>query len=150
MLTIEQINTLIIESDVDTDEISDEFHTFGELYDIRMILNALLFNILAQEPKKYRVTDICKSYRHNDGNLCFGGGWFIVLAVINGSQISFHYPAIFWEMFSLPIVEKVTVQFDGHQTGDVIKQLALYNFFLFASASEDATAEIIKRYKQYH
>lgn len=48
-------------------EISDGFHTFGELYHYRMLYNAAFFNSLEG---KYEVH---KSYRHADGELCFGG-----------------------------------------------------------------------------
>lgn len=55
-------------------EVSDGFHTFDELYHYRMLYNAAFFNSLEG---KY---DVHKSYRHADGELCFGGGWFIVVA----------------------------------------------------------------------
>lgn len=55
-------------------EVSDGFHTFDELYHYRMLYNAAFFNSLEG---KY---DVHKSYRHADGELCFGGGWFIVPA----------------------------------------------------------------------
>lgn len=52
-------------------KISDGFHSFDELYHYRMLYNAAFFNSLEG---KYEVH---KSYRHSDGELCFGGGWFI-------------------------------------------------------------------------
>lgn len=55
-------------------KISDGFHSFDELYHYRMLYNAAFFNSLEG---KYEVH---KSYRHADGELCFGGGWFIVMA----------------------------------------------------------------------
>lgn len=48
-------------------QISDGFHTFDELYHYRMLYNAAFFNSLEG---KYEVH---KSYRHADGELCFGG-----------------------------------------------------------------------------
>lgn len=50
-------------------KISDGFHSFDELYHYRMLYNAAFFNSLEG---KYEVH---KSYRHADGELCFGGGW---------------------------------------------------------------------------
>lgn len=49
-------------------KISDGFHSFDELYHYRMLYNAAFFNSLEG---KYEVH---KSYRHSDGELCFGGG----------------------------------------------------------------------------
>lgn len=48
-------------------KISDGFHSFDELYHYRMLYNAAFFNSLEG---KYEVH---KSYRHADGELCFGG-----------------------------------------------------------------------------
>lgn len=63
-------------------QISDGFHTFDELYHYRMLYNAAFFNSLEG---KYEVH---KSYRHADGELCFGGGWFIVMANLPTGQVS--------------------------------------------------------------
>ena len=100
---------------------SDGFHTFKELYDVRMSLNAALFNQWA----KFDIStyDVHKSWKHNDGELCFGGGWFIVCAKTPFGQISFHYPESEWEYFNIPEVEKAKYPFDGHTTKDVIARL---------------------------
>lgn len=63
-------------------KISDGFHSFDELYHYRMLYNAAFFNSLEG---KYEVH---KSYRHSDGELCFGGGWFIVMAYLPTGQVS--------------------------------------------------------------
>ena len=52
------------------DDVSDGFHTFRQLYYQRMMLFA---TIVKQNKDK-----AWKSLRHEDGELCFGGGWFIV------------------------------------------------------------------------
>lgn len=52
-------------------EASDGYHTFNELYDFRREYNAALVNS--------GIWKAHKSYRHHDGELCFGGGWFIVM-----------------------------------------------------------------------
>ena len=67
-------------------KISDGFHSFDELYHYRMLYNAAFFNSLEG---KYEVH---KSYRHSDGELCFGGGWFIVMAYLpTGASRSSNY-----------------------------------------------------------
>jgi len=86
----------------------DEFHTMAELYEFRMLYNALAFNALA-------ATDtirIVKSWRHSDGELCFGGGWFIVTAVLPTGLVSNHYRAEHWDLFHLP--EGTPPAYDGH------------------------------------
>jgi hypothetical protein len=55
--------------------------------------------------------------------LCFGGGWFIVVAVLPSGQISNHYEAHDWELFNIPVVEKAKYEFDGHSSADVLKRL---------------------------
>ena len=56
-------------------DISDGYHSFGELYEFRKVYNAALFN----EWYKLGLYDVHKSHKHYDGSECFGGGWFIVL-----------------------------------------------------------------------
>lgn len=59
-----------------------------------MLYNAAFFNSLEG---KY---DVHKSYRH--GELCFGGGWFIVVANLPTGQVSNHYRAEEWNLFNVP------------------------------------------------
>ena len=70
------------------ENLSDGYHTFKELYDYRMIYNALWLNELALNHPEYHVH---KSWKHHDGENCFGGGWFIVMAELPTGQISNHY-----------------------------------------------------------
>lgn len=77
-------------------KISDGFHSFDELYHYRMLYNAAFFNSLEG---KYEVH---KSYRHADGELCFGGGWFIVMAYLPTGQVSNHYRIEDWNLFNIP------------------------------------------------
>jgi hypothetical protein len=101
---------------------SDGYHTFNELYEFRKAYNAALFNELAFNNK----CSVHKSWRHHDGELCFGGGWFIVVAVLPNGQISNHYEAKDWSLFQIPEVEKALFEFDGHTGEDVIARLKSY------------------------
>lgn len=65
----------------------DEHHTMAELYDYRLAYNAAAFNEWADSG----MYDVHKSLRHSDGRLCFGGGWFVVVAQLPTGQISNHY-----------------------------------------------------------
>jgi hypothetical protein len=101
---------------------SDGYHTFKELYEFRKAYNVALFNEWGATGKSHTH----KSWRHNDGELCFGGGWFIVVAVLPQGQISNHYEAKDWDLFTVPEVEKALFEFDGHTGADVIERLHLY------------------------
>lgn len=103
-------------------DLVDEYHTMEELYDFRMIYNALLFN----EWYKYREDiEVYKSKRHHDGRLCFDGNWFIVVAILpNGEQVTNHYKLDYWDYFKIPSFDKVKDEFDGHSSQDVIDRLS--------------------------
>lgn len=97
---------------------SDGYHTFNELYEFRMLYNALLFNEWAQQDKY----DVRKSWRHYDGGMCFGGGWFIVTAQLPAGQISNHYEAENWDLFRVTAYE-FSPEWDGHSAADVAVRL---------------------------
>ena len=121
--------------------LSDGYHTFDELYEFRKMYNAVLFNEWAtenEEEKENRIAvnkkhgtlrqfypkyDVHKSWRHNDGELCFGGGWFIVSAMLPTGLNSNHYKEEDWDLFKVPEVEKALYEFDGHTPQDVLVRL---------------------------
>ena len=99
----------------DKGEISDGYHTFNELYYYRMLYNAAFFNML---PKEW----VHKSKKHNDGEECFGGGWFIVMANLPTGQISNHYELKDWDLFQIPEKE-VADEWDGHTPQEATERL---------------------------
>lgn len=123
--------------------VSDGYHTFDELYEFRKVYNAALFNEWAIESRGNKVLreghnnsgfgfdeikyipkyNVHKSWKHHDGELCFGGGWFIVVAQLPTGQISNHYKAEDWDLFKVPEVEKALFEFDGHIGKDVVERL---------------------------
>ena len=110
---------ILLPDGVVSDDVSDGYHTFGDLYDIRKAYNVALFNIIAKEPKY----NTHKAKRHYTGELCFGGGWFIVTASLPAGQVSNHYEMKDWDLFNVPSAEKALIEFDGHTTPDVIARL---------------------------
>lgn len=102
-----------------TGDTSDGYHTFNELYEFRKVYNAALFNEWAAAGKY----NVHKSWRHHDGEDCFGGGWFIVVAVLPTGQISNHYAAEDWGLFNVPECERAKFEFDGHTSEDVLLRL---------------------------
>ena len=99
-------------------EASDGYHTFNELYDFRREYNAALVNT--------GVWKAHKSHRHHTGELCFGGGWFIVMIDTPFDQISNHYEDKYWDEFHCE--EKETAdKWDGHTEKDVLNRLSKCN-----------------------
>lgn len=121
MVHIKQAKQIESEQRKITEDTSDGYHTFKELYEFRKAYNVALFN----EWGKYDIPsyDVHKSWKHNDGDFCFGGGWFIVVAMLPNGQISNHYKAGDWDLFKIPEVEKAKYPFDGHSSEDVIERL---------------------------
>jgi len=104
-------------------DISDKFHTFSELYSFRMAYNVLLFN----EWAKLGLYSVHKSYKHYDGEECFGGGWFVVIAMLPDGQITNHYKNEHWELFKIPEKEKVQFEYDGHTPQDTLYRMFALN-----------------------
>ena len=99
-------------------EVSDGYHTFNELYHYRMLYNAALFNEWAAQG----LYDVHKSLRHSDGEYCFGGGWFVVVAELPTGQITNHYEDKYYDLFHF-IERKQANKWDGHTPADVAKRL---------------------------
>ena len=102
-------------------ETSDGYHTFNELYGFRKYYNAALFNEWSRS-NKYNAH---KSKKHYDGIDCFGGGWFIVVAVTPYGQISNHYELKDWDLFKIPCHDRALFKHDGHTSSDVLEGLRL-------------------------
>lgn len=97
---------------------SDGYHTFKELYEFRKVYNAALFN----EWANMGLYSVHKSKRHSDGELCFGGGWFIVVATLPNGDISNHYEMKDWYLFQCEERPRAK-EWDGHTSSDVLERL---------------------------
>lgn len=103
--------------DGDIGEVSDGYHTFNGLYYQRMILFAAL--VKAYKDKAW------KSWKHEDGKPCFGGGWFIVGIDTPQGSYTYHYENKYWSCFEceeLPVAK----HWDGHTEKDVTRLLSLH------------------------
>ena len=100
----------------DIGDLSDGFHTFNDLYYQRMILFATLV-------KTYK-DRAWKSLRHDDGELCFGGGWFIVGIDTPEGSYTYHYEAKYFDLFDCDILD-YGKHWDGHTEKDVARLLSL-------------------------
>jgi len=98
------------------DDVSDGFHTFRQLYYQRM----MLFATIAKQNKN----KAWKSLRHEDGKLCFGGGWFIVGVDTPEGSYTYHYEDNYFSLFDCEELERGK-HWDGHTEKDVARLLSL-------------------------
>lgn len=96
----------------------DEHHSIGELYLYRMLYHAHSAN----EWARHGTFPVVKSWFHSDGEPCFGGGWFIVVATLPTGQVSNHYRDEFWNLFRVPEVP-LPPEYDGHTPEDAATRL---------------------------
>lgn len=98
----------------DISDLSDGYHTFKQLYYQRMILFAALV--------KQNRDKAWKSLRHEDGGLCFGGGWFIVGIDTPEGSYTYHYENKYWNMFECVDLPRAK-HWDGHTEEDAETRL---------------------------
>lgn len=109
----------------DMSQVSDGYHTFAELYEYRMLYNALAANAMPDKAMK--------CWRHSDGELCFGGGWFVVVLTLPTGQVTNHY---------VPAVEHTDLPpYDGHTPAKAAERLRRYCADLtdWSSCDDDGT-----------
>jgi hypothetical protein len=116
-LSEEQIEQICKIANIDDiGELSDGFHTFNSLYYQRAILFATIVNTYKELA--------WKSKKHEDGQFCFSGGWFIVgIDTPNGSY-TYHYEMEYWDLFDCKELPRAK-HWDGHTDEDVTRLLSL-------------------------
>lgn len=129
-----RLNLTISHSDklgqIDTDDISDGFHTFGELYEFRCALTNALFKQLffkAYELSRNNefgpfINPIWKSRLHSDGSM-FPGFFIVGYSFIPGKMITFHYPESAWNLFDCAQILEKAPEWDGHTSADVLERI---------------------------
>jgi len=100
----------------DIGDVSDGFHTFNQLYHQRAMLFAALVN---------QNRDISwKTRKHEDGEPCFGGGWFLVTIDTPAGPYGYHYEEKYWDMFHCKELERAK-HWDGYTEEDVGRLMSL-------------------------
>lgn len=113
----ERINAICEVAGVtEIDDLSDGFHTFRQLYYQRM----MLFSVIVMQNKDRA----WKSFRHEGGELCFGGGWFIVGIDTPEGSYTYHYENKYFDLFDCEILD-YGKHWDGHTEKDVTRLLSL-------------------------
>jgi hypothetical protein len=82
-----------------------------------------------------------KSLRHEDGEFCFGGGWFIVGIDTPEGSYTYHYENKYFDLFDCEILD-YSKHWDGHTEKDVTRLLSLPNAQL---TREGKTSDLISR-----
>ena len=95
------------------DNISDGWHTFGELYEFRKSLSIALLNT--------NKAISWKSKQHHDGSM-LNGGYFICGIETPLGQVTNHYKMDSWELFDVKELE-LAPEWDGHTAKDSIERL---------------------------
>lgn len=107
--------------------ISDGYHTFQELYDMRLALTVALFKTIHDFDSMavhefggvYR--KLYRSKQHSDGSMF--EGMFIVGVIDDDKQITFHYHDEYWDKFYFCEELNQAPEWDGHTDKDVIERL---------------------------
>lgn len=115
-------------------KIFDGFHTIDELYEHRIqlwITTARLSARCNNLPGNHTY-EVWRSERHSDGELAFGGGWFVLGInhywpdennnIIN-EQLTYHLPIKYWEECEFAITFHSAKEWDGHTSADVLESL---------------------------
>lgn len=99
---------------ISTKNLSDGYHTFGELYHHRARLFAVIVNTYKDKA--------WKSWLHDDGTMF--DGMFIVGIKTPQGQYSYHYNPEYWNSFEVEELEKAP-PYDGHMPSDIDRLLSL-------------------------
>lgn len=101
---------------IESGDLSDGYHTFNQLYHQRAMLFATIVN---QNSDK-----AWKTHKHEDGEPCFGGGWFLVTIDTPQGAYGYHYEDKYWNMFKCKELEKAE-HWDGYTEEDVGRLFSL-------------------------
>lgn len=100
----------------DSDNVSDGYHTFGELYDHRRALTAALAT--SRPGWAWR----SKAHHPDDGPM-FEGGYFIVGIELPTGTISYHYKLSHWDDFRSARTLFHAPKWDGATPADTVVRL---------------------------
>lgn len=94
----------------DIGDLSDGFHTFNDLYYQRCVL----FSQVVADHKDRA----WKTRFHEDGEPCFGGGWFLVTVDTPEGAYGYHYEDKYWDYFDCEEIPRAK-HWDGYTDKDV-------------------------------
>lgn len=90
-------------------EVSDGYHTFGELYDHRCLL---FINLCLMQPEKAAWKDDADT-----------PNWFLLYLELPAGQVSYHVPMSMHTLIYKKITHRPDKAWDGHTSEDVVQRL---------------------------
>lgn len=118
MPDVETINAAICQPSIDTNRVSDGYHTFGELYDHRITLYIALCRLAHHETR----CEVWRSRAHSNGEVW--DGWFILgINKAGGKQITYHLPESDWARCDFAETLGAAPTWDGHTSSDVLTRI---------------------------
>ena len=128
-MTHEDINRLIKEHGVDTNLVSDGYHSFAELYEHRIALFIAWANLVtAHWFNTGQGLRAWKTKTHSDGSVW--DGWFILgLGIEQGEQITYHLPINKWDKCRFADELDRAPEWDGHTSDDVLGRIEKLTVF---------------------
>ena len=97
---------------IDTDEVSDGYHTFKELYDHRNLLWVMV--LLQNRNVSF------KTHKDDSGHEI--ENWFIAGINTDYGQLTYHLPNDLWDILDVPEVD-YNFDYDGHDSKEVLNRL---------------------------
>lgn len=103
----------------------DSYHTFDELYEHRITLFiALCKQIEEQDQMSIGENNVWRSKKHSDGELAFGGTWFVLgIFKEKGKQLTYHLPIGKWNETNFADTLDKAPDYDGHTSDDVLERI---------------------------
>lgn len=101
-------------TEIKTKDISDGYHTFGELYHHRAVLFSMVCNLLKDRSWKSKL--------HDDDTMF--DDMFIVGINTPEGQYTYHYHLEYWDMFKVKEL-KNSPKWDGHKPKDIDRLFSL-------------------------
>jgi hypothetical protein len=115
---VSYVNEVISTTKINTNLISDGYHTFGELYEHRIVL----YIALCKAEDVVSGGNSWRSKLHSDGSVW--DGWFILgINKKAGCQITYHLPMSKWNDCEFAETLEKTPEWDGHTSEDVLKRI---------------------------
>jgi len=131
LLDEKEVNYIIKNNELNTNQISDGYHTFGELYEHRISLFITLCRLLCGLSTIYgmggpivtnRDYKVWRSKKHHDDSEF--DGWFIMgIGTEKGDQVSYHLPVSKWDETNFCATLIKAPEWDGHTSNDVLDRL---------------------------
>lgn len=105
------------------EEASDGYHTFKELYEHRITLYIALCKQICLWNESNPL-NVWRSKKHSDGELAFGGTWFVLgINKEKGEQITYHLPIEKWNETNFAETLDIAPEFDGHTAENVLNRI---------------------------